>query len=97
HHNGEFNPKLKTVVFSWTHFEHGFEFDDDNVNLGLHEFTHVMQFHAMKARDISAQIFAKYYNRIMIEVKHAPNAKRLIESDYFRIYAYTNEYEFLAV
>jgi len=96
-HNGEFNPQLKAVVFSWKHFREGFQIGSDNLNLGIHEFAHVVHFHGLMKNDRSAQIFADAYATIMKEVKHPPNAKRLIDSDYFRIYAYTNEYEFLAV
>jgi Mlc titration factor MtfA (ptsG expression regulator) len=96
-HNGEFNAKLKAIVFSWKHFLEGNELGSDNLNLGIHEFAHAIHFHGLQKRDHSAAIFADMYIKIMREVKHPPNAKRLIESDYFRIYAYTNQYEFLAV
>lgn len=96
-HHGEFNPLYKAVVFSWKHFQQGFASDSDNLNLGIHEFAHALHYHGMKKRDNSAAIFADMYNKIMREVKYPPNAKRLVESDYFRIYAYTNEFEFLAV
>ncbi|NJM80811.1 MAG: zinc-dependent peptidase [Flavobacterium sp.] len=33
----------------------------------------------------------------MQEVKHPSNYSRLLNSNYFRIYAYTNEFEFIAV
>ena len=33
----------------------------------------------------------------MNEVNHAPNKHRLIDSNYFRIYAYTNQFEFISV
>ncbi len=33
----------------------------------------------------------------MKEVNHPANYSRLTQSDYFRIYAYTNEFEFIAV
>ncbi len=96
-HNGEFNPMLKAVVFSWKHFREGFQVGSDNLNLGIHEFAHVLHFHGFKKNDRSAEIFADEYVKLMKEVKHPANAQRLIDSDYFRIYAYTNEYEFLAV
>lgn len=96
-HRGEFNPLYKAVVFSWKHFLQGFASDSDNINLGIHEFAHALHYHGMKKRDNSAAIFADMYNKIMKEVKYPPNAKRLVDSEYFRIYAYTNEFEFLAV
>lgn len=96
-HRGEFNPRAKVVVFSWNHFREGLVHESDNLNLGIHEFAHALHFHGMQRSDTAAANFAVWYRRIMEEIHHPPNAKRLIESDYFRIYAYTNRYEFLAV
>lgn len=96
-HNGEFNPKLRTIVFSWRHIQSGLLVENDNINLAIHEFTHALHCHATVSGDVSAQIFLRNYLRIMTQVKHAPNLKLLIDSDYFRIYAFTNEFEFLAV
>jgi Mlc titration factor MtfA (ptsG expression regulator) len=42
-------------------------------------------------------LFSAAYDEIMLQVKRPANYKRLIESNYFRIYAYTNEFEFIAV
>ncbi len=97
YHKGEFNPRLKAIVFSWKHFKEGYEISNDNLNLGLHEFSHVLHYQGLKSSDTSATIFAVTYNEIMEQVKYPPNFKKLIESDYFRIYAYTNEFEFIAV
>ncbi len=96
-HKGEFNPALRTVVFSWEDFMAGTDSASDNLHLGIHEFAHVLQFHGRKSRDVSARIFSAMYAQIQREVKHPPNLAKLTESNYFRIYAYTNQYEFLAV
>ncbi len=96
-HKGEFNPQLGAIVFSWEHFQQGMAEGSDNLNLGIHEFTHALHYHGLNSRDASASIFADRYHRIMKEVLHPPNAKRLVDSEYFRIYAYTNQFEFLAV
>lgn len=97
YHKGEFNPRMKAIVFSWKHFMEGYEISNDNLNLGLHEFSHVLHFEGLKKNDTSATIFAVTYNEIIEQVKYPPNYKKLLESDYFRIYAYTNEFEFIAV
>ena len=97
YHKGEFNPRMKAIVFSWKDFVEGFEISNDNLNLGLHEFSHVLHFEGLKKSDTSATIFSVTYSEIMEQVKHPPNYKKLIESDYFRIYAYTNQFEFIAV
>jgi Mlc titration factor MtfA (ptsG expression regulator) len=97
YHKGEFNPRMKALVFSWEDFLHGYEINNDNLNLGLHEFSHVMHFHGLNSEDASAVIFNRVYNQIQKEINHPANRERLINSDYFRIYAYTNSFEFLSV
>lgn len=97
YHKGEFNPRMRAIVFSWEDFVAGYETSNDNLNLGIHEFSHVLHYHGMKSDDASAQIFSRIYNQIQKEVNHAPNREKLIQSTYFRIYAYTNQFEFLSV
>ncbi|MEZ4853484.1 zinc-dependent peptidase [Flavobacterium sp.] len=97
YHKGEFNPRMKAIVFSWKHFLEGYEISNDNLNLGLHEFGHVLHYQGLKSTDTSATIFSVTYDEIMKQIQYPPNYKRLIESNYFRIYAYTNEFEFIAV
>jgi len=97
YYKGEFNPKMKAVVFSWKDFIEGLEISNDNLNLGIHEFSHVVHFHSMRNNDASALTFKKHYSQLYKEVTYAPNKEKLIESDYFRIYAYTNQYEFVSV
>lgn len=97
YHKGEFNPPMRAVAFSWKHFLEGYEIANDNLNLGLHEFAHVLHFEGIRNTDTSATLFAATYEEIMQQVQHPPNYLRLIESSYFRIYAYTNKFEFVAV
>lgn len=94
---GEFNPRMKTVVFSWKDFKNGYELTSDNLNLGIHEFTHVLNFHGLKSEDASALIFTRMFKQINEDVNEPNNRQKLIESNYFRVYAYTNPFEFLAV
>ncbi|WP_395059281.1 zinc-dependent peptidase [Flavobacterium sp.] len=97
YHKGEFNPRMRTIVFSWQDFKAGFEITNDNLNLGIHEFTHVLHLHGLMSDDASAIIFSRMHNQIQKEVNHPVNKEKLISSAYFRIYAYTNRFEFLAV
>jgi Mlc titration factor MtfA (ptsG expression regulator) len=97
YYKGEFNPRMKAVVFSWKDFIEGYEISNDNLNLGIHEFSHVVHFHSMQNNDASSLTFKKHYNQLYKEVTHPSNKEKLIESDYFRIYAYTNQYEFVSV
>lgn len=96
-HKGEFNPQVKAVVFSWNHFVAGLDSAQDNINLGIHEFAHALHFNGMKRTDNAAAKFAEMYNKIIRDVRHPANAIKLTESSYFRNYAFTNEFEFVAV
>ena len=97
YHQGEFNPRTKSVAFSWKHFYEGFSIDNNNLNLGLHEFTHVIHYKSMKNQDASSLSFKKHFNNIIKDISQPEYKQRLIKSTYFRIYAYTNQFEFIAV
>jgi len=97
YYKGEFNPRMKAVVFSWKDFREGLEIGNDNLNLGIHEFSHVIHLHSMRNNDASSLTFKKYHAQLSREVNHKPNQQMLVESDYFRVYAYTNQYEFISV
>ncbi len=98
YHKGEFNPKLKTLVLSWEDFMDGFNDENDNLNLGIHEFTHAIHINSMKERDVSSTIFSDSFKELskLLETNEALRNK-LKESDYFRRYAFTNQFEFVAV
>ncbi len=96
-HKGETNPKYKTVVFSWKDFEEGIEIENDNLNLGLHEFTHAMHFSFLSERSFSARYFKKNYQNLLDFMKNKEVQKKLIKAGYLREYAFENQYEFLAV
>lgn len=97
YHKGEFNPYMKAVVFSWEDFVAGNDISNDNLNLGIHEFGHILHHHGKMGNDVSAVIFMETYDRILEEIAHPPNRQKLLDSGYFREYAYTNQFEFLAV
>jgi len=98
YHKGEFNPKLKTLVLSWTDFKKGFENYHDKINLGIHEFAHAIHLNSMKERDISSTIFSDSFKELTDLISNEePLRKALISSKYFREYAFTNQFEFIAV
>lgn len=97
YHKGEFNPKMKVIVFSWEDFIQGNKDKEDNLNLGLHEFAHALHFHCVKYKDSSAIIFAQGYQEIKKYVNNPENQKLLLEKKYFRAYAFVNPVEFIAV
>ncbi|GMN10897.1 hypothetical protein MTsPCn9_27910 [Croceitalea sp. MTPC9] len=44
HHIGEYNPRMKILVFSAEDLRKGFKIPNDNKNLGLHEVAHALLF-----------------------------------------------------
>ncbi len=96
-HKGEFNFRYKTIVFSWEDFVSGLAVENDNLNLGVHEFTHTLSFHGKISKDYSAKVFNKMHQEILKYIKTPENAKKIKSKNYFRKYAYTNSLEFMAV
>ena len=97
HHKGEFNPRMKAVVFSWEDFIIGHSALNDNINLGLHEFSHVLHFHCLKSNDPSAIVFFDAFNDVVKYYIDPVLNDELTQRDYFRLYAYENQFEFLSV
>lgn len=98
YHKGEFNPRLETLVLSWKHFKEGFFINNDNLNLGIHEFAHAIHLNSTKESDVSSTIFLDSFKEITdLLSKNEALRERIISSKYFRNYGYTNQYEFLAV
>jgi Mlc titration factor MtfA (ptsG expression regulator) len=97
-HKGEYSPARKTLIFSWEDYLKGYEVANDNLNLGIHEFSHVIHLKCHFSSDISAQI----YNMGLIKLKYYLKEnegirQRLLDSEYVRSYAFNNEVEFIAV
>ncbi|MFC3335401.1 zinc-dependent peptidase [Flavobacterium palustre] len=97
YHKGEFNPRMKSVVFSWEDYVLGHQTANDNLNLGLHEFAHALHFHCMKSNDSSAAVFYDEFNKITRYYNDEELNAQLRSKGYFRLYAYQNQFEFLAV
>ncbi|WP_238155750.1 MULTISPECIES: zinc-dependent peptidase [Flavobacteriaceae] len=98
YHKGEFNPKLQTLVLSWKDFKKGFAIDNDNLNLGIHEFAHAIHLNSIKERDVSSTIFSDSFKELTTLLSNEETLRKdLIASKYFRDYAYTNQFEFIAV
>ncbi|WP_281336507.1 zinc-dependent peptidase [Flavobacterium eburneipallidum] len=93
YHKGEFNPRLKAIIFSWEDFLLGHATKNDNINLGFHEFSHVLHLHCLKSNEPSAIIFYDGLNKIAQYF----NDENLRNIGYFREYAFENQFEFLAV
>ncbi|WP_250433082.1 zinc-dependent peptidase [Hanstruepera flava] len=98
YHKGEYNPKIKALVLSWQDFLTGYDITNDNLNLGIHEFTHALHVNSLTERHIGATIFGDTFMEITnLLADEAGLRERIIASKYFRDYAFTNQFEFLAV
>lgn len=96
-HKGEFNPKHKVLALSWEDFEKGYEITNDNLNLGIHEFMHAMQLEAMTGKDPDSARFMKHFKNILRRLTNQELKDKLDNTRFFRAYAFTNQYEFMAV
>jgi len=96
-HKGEFNPKEKALVLSWKDFEEGFTINNDNLNVGIHEFMHAMQLEAKGNRDLDSIRFTKHFQNILKQLTQQEVKDQLDKTEFFRAYAFTNQYEFMAV
>lgn len=97
-HKGEFNPSYKAIVLSWEDVLHGYSIDNDNFNVAIHEFVHAMHLDCLNQKGLKAAIFINGFSDIAHFIETNEDYKnRLIESEYFRDYAYTNQFEFLSV
>nr|WP_299174749.1 zinc-dependent peptidase [uncultured Allomuricauda sp.] len=97
HHIGEYNPRLKTLVFSAEDLENGFKIPNDNRNLGIHEVAHALMFETRKKSSWEARRFRVGLTRIKNIYNQEGFQKELATSTYFRAYGKTNFYEFFAV
>lgn len=98
YHKGEFNPRLNTLVLSWKHFLSGYDITNDNINLGIHEIAHAIHLNSLRENDISAFHFRNCFLDLTTYLSENENVRqKLIETHYIREYAFTNQFEFLAV
>jgi Mlc titration factor MtfA (ptsG expression regulator) len=86
------------ITLSWKDTLQGFQKEDDNLNLALHEMTHAMviNFHQHAQDDLSiSRMFAEkdeHFEEKFIELNKSRHTEQ-----YLRDYAFTNKNEFIAV
>lgn len=97
YHKGEFNPRLKNIAFSWKHFKEGIDVTNDNLNLGLHEFTHAFHIQSLKSDKVTFVLFNESLQSLFRIVSNPQMKQKLIDSGFLRDYAYENQFEFVAV
>lgn len=97
YYKGEFNPKLKTIVFSWSDFKSGIDIKNDNLNLGLHEFTHALHFQTLKSDKSAHVLFRESLQNLFTSFSDETLRNEVLNSGFLREYAFENQYEFVAV
>jgi MtfA peptidase len=98
YHYAEYNPGVKAIVFSWKHFDAGLDFRAHEVNLGLHQFAHVVHTASVSQHwGAAGALYSDTFDRIMHYLSEPENANKVGESQFFRNYAYSNPFDFVAV
>ena len=97
HHLGEYNPRLKSVIFSADKIWEGFDIPDDNINLAVHEFAHALSFEMTQKSSWEARRFKVGLKKIKELFLKEDYAQNLTDSQYFREYGMTNLQEFFSV
>jgi len=100
-HKGHFNPGYRAILMSWEDFLHGYEIGDDNLNLGIHEFVHALHLSYLSSRGdngLSSHLFMSSLDELKEYIDAKVHYKeKMKNSDYFRSYAFENDFEFIAV
>ncbi len=96
-HKGEYNPREAVLALSWPDVVDGIQDEKDNFHLALHEFTHVIHIESERSQHIDAMRYHKYHQMILLRLMDADLRITMERSPFFRAYAFTNQYEFMAV
>lgn len=96
-HYGEYNPGLKTLVFSEEQLLAGFSIPNDNLNLAVHEFAHALSFNVANKLNIRSFLFIYGMKRMGNMLSDADFIAKWEANNYFRTYGRTNVHEFFAV
>lgn len=84
------------VKLSWKTFLRGYTFNSDNINLGLHEFSHALHFSGLKGGE-QDYFLDNYFNNWLSSAYEAFNDLKLGRLSIFRPYGGTNINEFISV
>jgi len=97
HHIGEYNPRLRVLVFSIEALKKGFQIPNDNINLGIHEVAHALMIETHKKTSWEAMRFKVGLRRLKSIFDTEDFQERLKKDQFFRAYGKTNFHEFFAV
>ena len=98
-HTGHFNPKLNAVMLALDEFEHDIHFNNDGKDVALHEFTHALCFEMLQTytKHPDADEFKKGFRLIHEWMEVPQNKNRVIQMDFIRDYAFTDQLELVSV
>jgi MtfA peptidase len=96
YNKGETNA-LGAVVFSWEDYIEGYKIEDDNLNVGLHEFAHALALQCYLDSGNCDKAFSYHLSRWDEAVNHPSNSRIIENSGLFREYANQNNMELFAV
>ncbi len=96
YHKGEVNPD-GVVVLSWEDFAEGIRIPDDNLNLGIHEFAHVLALQRLQNRAFKDRVFKAAFDKLMANLENPLFRLSMQKRVGLRKYALTNPMEFFAV
>lgn len=84
------------IKFSWPSFIKGYQNNQDNLNLGIHEFSHALRFNSIRGNE--EDYFIRYFfNRWLYSAYEAFNDLNAGRATVFRAYGGTNMNEFISV
>lgn len=84
------------IKLSWKSFTHGYMNASDNINLGLHEFSHALRFNSIRGAE-QDYFLEHYFNSWLASAYEAYNDIRAGRPTIFRKYGGTNINEFISV
>jgi Mlc titration factor MtfA (ptsG expression regulator) len=96
-HYGEYNPGLKTAIFSEEQLLAGFRIPNDNINLAVHEFAHALSFNVANKLNIRSFLFLYGMKKMSGMLSDTTFVEKWKRNNYFRDYGRTNVHEFFAV
>lgn len=96
-HIGEAAPGAGLLIFSWKHFEEGFDEPHNGRNLGLHEVAHALWFENVIPNAEDDFLDAPTLKRWRLLARDEADRIHAGEDRFFRDYAATNQAEFFAV
>ena len=97
HHLGEYNPRLKTLVFSADDLKEGYKIPNDNINLGIHEVAHALLFEYNSRANWQSKKFSVGLKKLRTLYNDKDFKQRITTSTHIRAYGKTNFVEFFAV